>query len=165
MTPSSIKGITISIFQDLREVWLNYPLHPLQVSVTFLSAVSFVTPGTHDASLCLLSPSAFILWFPSVALWLWARVSDWRTLEQILKWGHALCFCGLEWGGRSTGSCHRSKGRKSYWCGCGLVPSLPQNSDTQDIVCCLQFVFMPAIIGKIIWKQVWAYYKVEQILN
>ena len=26
-----------------------------------LSAVSFVTPGTHDASVCLLSPSAFIL--------------------------------------------------------------------------------------------------------
>lgn len=40
MTPLSIKGIS-QCLQDLRDVWLNYPLHPLQVSV-FLSLINFI---------------------------------------------------------------------------------------------------------------------------
>lgn len=39
MTPLSIKGIS-QCLQDLRDVWLNYPLHPLQVSVS-LSVINF----------------------------------------------------------------------------------------------------------------------------
>lgn len=39
MTPLSIKDIS-QCLQDLRDVWLNYPLHPLQVSVS-LSVINF----------------------------------------------------------------------------------------------------------------------------
>jgi len=40
MTPLSIKGIS-QCLQDLRDVWLNYPLHPLQVSIS-LSIINFI---------------------------------------------------------------------------------------------------------------------------
>lgn len=97
MAPLSIKGIS-QCLQDLRDVWLNYPLHPLQVSVAlpvinFTALFSFqgccsVAFHCNDISGAVLKSSQQSLYI-YLCVWCWVGVFVNESFSLSLKINHS----------------------------------------------------------------------------